>query len=100
MNNILILDLTANYGGWEFDSAQQQENLLNSLGLTVYLEKFEELTECLRQEELSSNHAAQSFYNIQNKFQERCNAVNLLLNQIDYVNIRCHGEYESGQGLC
>ena len=98
MKNVLILDLTANYLGWEFDSAQKQVSALHSLGLNVFLEKFEELTECLRQNELSPNSPAHTSYDIQNKFHEKCREINILLDQIDYVNIRCHGEYKHDHG--
>lgn len=98
MNNVLILDLTANHLGWEFNSAQKQERALHNLGLKVFLEKFEELTECLGQNESSPNNPAHTSYDIQNKFHEKCKEINLLLDQIDYVNIRCHGQYENGHG--
>jgi len=98
MNNILILDLTANYKKFEFNSAQKQKDALSSLSLTVFLEKFEELTECLRQNESSPSNPVHTSYDIQNKFHEKCREINLLLDQIDYVNIRCHGEYENGHG--
>lgn len=97
MNRILILDLTANDQKWEFSTASEQQKLLNDLGLTVHIELFDEVVrrlELLETIKGSSSDFNDEVYQIQKLYQEKCREINTLLDQIDYVNIRCHGELD------
>lgn len=101
MNNILILDLTRNRDGFEFVSAERQKLQLEQIGCNVYLEKFDSLTDLLKNLEILEHTArySQAYYSCQAQvamsFIENYSHINSIIDQYDYVNIRCHGGLKS-----
>lgn len=94
MNNILILDFTANKNGWEFASAQEQARKLENLGVNVTLEQFGELCQSLVEDIRNPDRCSNS----QELFVGKCEYINSIIDHIDYINIRCHGGHKNGFG--
>jgi len=94
MNNILILDFTADTNGWEFASAQEQARKLEDLGVNVTLEQFGELCQSLVEDIIHPDRSSNS----QELFVKKCEYINSIVDQIDYINIRCHGGHKNGFG--